>query len=540
MIAIKSPGDLAQMCLLPITLMIVSLLNFCYLYTYPVNIAAFDYPNYAGMIFSGVSNLIHASGYALGARIALDTVGIPNGSDILDLGWLHQLQLIQFYFHLSTIFICTFICSKVFGRLSAALMCLAWGGSVFFMGGVNSIGPDWLQGDLLAITLITGLWAFKIDNHAKILLYTLSATVLTCAYLVKFNSLVIAPVIAILLICDNKAWIWKIVTSIVTCAVSLTLGFMFIESFHYPSTGTRQLSYDHAWVLIDAIPKDYITQDPNKLGINTLRWRALGSILPQDYFRAAAYQEVDWGAPKDIKAPYLEKYNYLMNASRADLVDFTTKNHLPNNFVMSVSAIPAYYYIGLPQADALGISVYKESLITQPLKHIERLVSGWSVFFIGKKLQLTPFNSDSLGMNIGKATNSEGNVKISTPEGRIPQHMLYWNPAEEAGYRGMVFFERLSLLTPPSWLYTLLALASCFAIFKTQNNRTIFSASMLALSIILLVSSSAMLLGVRFKEMLALLPILCIFLSIGFVSCISWCKKIFFNSNALASQGEPT
>ena len=539
MSTLNTLGNLLQRHLLLIALVIVILLNLYYLKTYPINIAAFDYPNYAQMIFSSVSNLIHASGYSLAARFALDFAGVANGENIYNFKWLRHLQHIHFYFHVFAIAISTFMCNKVFGKISATIMCLAWGGSLFFMGGVNSIGPDWLQGDLLAIALLTALWAFDVKNDAKIILYILSAVILTVAYLVKFNSLVIAPVIAMLVIFDSKDWTWKIATAIITLSASTTIIFVFVETFHYPTTNSRQLSYDHAWVLIDAIPNNYITQEPNKLGINSLRWRALGAILPPEYFRAAAYQDVDWGAPKEVRAPYLAQYNYLMNASRSELIDFTTKHPLPETFNIHTSAIPGYYYIGLPQTDALGIAVYKESVLAIPTAYIAKLITGWLTFFTEKPFQLTPLKSNSLGLLMGDNIQADGSVKLTPPPGRIPQHLLYWNPAEKAQHQGMAFFSWMNFLTPPPWVYALLALVSCIAISKTQNIRKAFQASLLVLSIALLVSSSLMLLTVRSKEMLALLPIVTIFLSFGISSCINYCLKRRSNLSMLGLNGEP-
>ncbi len=519
---------------IPAALAVVILVNFYFLSTYPINIAAFDYPNYAGMIFSNVSNLIHASGYTFGARIALNALGIPNGENIYDANWLNQLQLLQFSFHLLTIFACTFMCNKIFGKLPAMLMCLGWGGNVFFLGGVNSVGPDWMQGDLLALYLLMVLWAYKVENQTKIVIYLISAAVLTATYLVKFNSLVLAPILIILIIIEKRNLLWKGTTFVATGLTSYALISVFINIYHFPSTGTRQLSYDHAWVLTASTPEKYIKQNPNDLGINTLRWRAISTILPQDYFRAAAYQQADWGAPVEVKAPYLQKYEYFMKASREELIDFTSKNSLPEGFMMSISAIPAYYYIGLAPADALGISVFKESLISDPLTYSYKLYFGWKELLTGKQLQTTPFISKSLDLEVGPDINANGDIKLSPPQGRIAQHLLYWNPVERAGYIGMKFFSVLNYLTPRSWLLSLLALVSCIAIVKTQNHRVILSSAMLIVSTALLVSSSAMLLGVRFKEMLALLPILCIFLGVGISSCISWKKTASLKQRNLA------
>ncbi|KAE9643777.1 hypothetical protein [Pseudomonas sp. PB106] len=519
---------------------IVAFLNIEYLNTYAINVGAFDYPNYANMIYSGVSNLIHASGYAWLTRGALDIAGIANGPDIYDTEWLKNLQYIHVYFHLLAIAFCTFICNRVFGKTSAFLMCLAWGGSLFFMGGVNSVAPDWLQGDLVAISLLTALWAFNIKHSGKVFLYVLSAVVLTLAYLVKFNSLVIAPVIALLIICDSKKWHWKALTTAVSLLASWILVFAFIESFHYPTTNTRQLSYDHAWVLIDAIPNNYITQEPEKLGINALRWKALGAVLPPDYFRAAAYQDVDWGAPQDVRDYFLAQFNYLMNAPRADLIEFVKNYPLPKNFNIHFSAIPGYYYIGLPQTDALGIAVYKESLLAIPGAYAEKLFSGTINFLTGSATQLTPLKSNSLGLILGEEIQGDGSISLTPPKGRIPQHMLYWNPSEKANLQGMTLFGWINALTPPAWFYALLSLASCLAIINIHTMQKIFQAGIVVLAIGLLVSSSLMLLGVRFKEMLALLPVVSIFLGFGTASCIAYYRNRIKVKDTLDVNGAPT
>ncbi|SFU17369.1 hypothetical protein SAMN05216264_11788 [Pseudomonas marincola] len=521
-----------------IALVIVVLLNLYYLNTYPVNIAAYDYPNYAGMIYSGSSNLIHASGYAWIMRTFLDVLNISNQVDRFSTSWLENIQLINFSLHLILIAICSLICNKVFGRLSAALMCLAWGGSLFFMGGVNAVSPDWLQGDLLASALLTALWAFNVKNHAKIILYVISALILTLAYLVKFNSLVVAPIIALLVLFDSKDFIWKVTTALVSFAASAALIFLFIENFHYPSTNTRQLSYDHAWVLIDSLPSNYINQEPSKLGINSLRWRALGAILPPDYFRAAAYQDVDWGAPEEIREPYLAQFNYLMNASRLDLISFAKTYPLPDAYNVDVSAIPGYYYIGLPQIDSLGIAVYKESIVSSPSAYIEKFYKGILHFFSGQPTQLTPLKSNGLGLVMGSKIAEDGSVKLSVPMGRMPQHMIYWNPAEKVNVHGITFFELMYTLTPPAWFYAILAFVSCVVIVNTQTIRKSFQACLLLLSTILLMSSSLMLLGIRFKEILALLPVTSIFLGFGVSSLILYFKERYTKASMLNLNGE--
>lgn len=538
--AIKNVHHSLQRYSLLIAFSIVVTLNLTYTSTYAINIGAFDYPNYAKMIFAGASNLIHASGYAWITRGVLDIAGIPNGSDIYDYEWLQSLQYIQVYFHLFAIAFCTFTCNRVFGKTSALLMCLAWGGSLFFMGGVNSVAPDWLQGDLLAISLLTALWAFNTKHQAKILLYVFSALILGLAYLVKFNSLVIAPVIALLLVFDSKGWLWKALAAALAMAASSTLIFVFIETFHYPTTNSRQLSYDHAWVLIDAIPDNYITQDPNKLGMNALRWRALGAVLPQDYFRAAAYQDVNWGAPQDVRNYFLAQFNFLMNAPRADLIEFVKNYPLPQGYNVHISAIPGYYYIGLPQTDALGIAVYKESLLAIPAAYAEKLFTGTLMFLTGPATQLTPLKSNSLGLTMAEEVQGDGSVALTPPEGRIPQHMLYWNPVEKANLQGMTFFGWMNALTLPAWFYALLTIASCLAILKTHSIGKIFQAGILILAIGLLVSSSLMLLGMRFKEMLALLPVVSIFLSFGVASCIDYCQSRIKFKNNLNTNGAPT
>src|SRR5215813_12088474 len=82
----------------------VAVLNIVFYLTYPINVGQSDNPTYLGMIITGYSNLIHASGYSAVlyslTHPFLPPVVITHGlpSDI-DAGWYKKLQAAQLLLH---------------------------------------------------------------------------------------------------------------------------------------------------------------------------------------------------------------------------------------------------------------------------------------------------------------------------------------------------------------------------------------------------------------------------------------------------------
>jgi hypothetical protein len=64
-----------------------------------------------------------------------------------------------------------FLCAKAFGKPVAAILCLGWGTSVLFIGNVNSIAPEWLQGHVVVLTILLHAvceWQLKIPQFVAV------------------------------------------------------------------------------------------------------------------------------------------------------------------------------------------------------------------------------------------------------------------------------------------------------------------------------------------------------------------------------------
>ena len=129
----------------------VIMINLVFFYTYPINTASSDNPNYLVMMHDKASNLIHASGYPWCMIILLKLFHISPSATVYDLSWLSYVQKIQFFLHINLFILCVFLCAKVFHQFSGVILCLFWGLNTFFMGGANAASPEWLQAEWMIL-----------------------------------------------------------------------------------------------------------------------------------------------------------------------------------------------------------------------------------------------------------------------------------------------------------------------------------------------------------------------------------------------------
>lgn len=509
----------------------VTAINFLFFYTYPINVAAYDNPNYLGMMYSRVSNLMLASGYPTFLMVLLNLFDVPNGKTIYDIVWLSNIQLIQFLFHISSLLCCLVMCARLFNKQSAFTICLVWGSSTLFMAGVNSAAPEWLLGELMVLSFLLSAQAFiSTSNKTKIILYVTSWVIICCAYLVKYNALVVFPALALILLFDRKSIAWKFCTFSISALSCIVLMFAFVEFFHYPTTKSRQLNYDHAWVLLTAMPSEYLALPPEQLGINSLRWLVLSSMVPADYSTAGAYFSIDIGTPPNVRNEYSAKYRQTMQFSKNELIDFLKLNPLPSGFMQWVSAIPLYWYFGLPETDALGIATFKESLLTIPSVYFRKIFQGvqtWSAFdnqnFPSGK-QTVPYYSSRLELTFGENINDDNGFVKVTPTNHLhnpPISQLYWNPQEVIWSHGVKVFESMASIIMPLWLERwIFVIAMLGVLFSTNANIRFFGLVFLC-SILIFSVASYVLLGMRVKEYTSIIPMVAIFYGMGLSSAYS-------------------
>lgn len=511
-------------------LFFVALLNVIFYYTYPINVANFDYAGYLGMMNNQISNLILASGYPAVFILLINGLNISSVSSILDTTWLEKIQLLQLIIHLMLLLISYWFCIKIFNKIIAGVMLVVWGLSTLFMANVNSGAPEWLHGDLIALSLLMSFYAFSIHKIIfKYMFYILSALIFCIAYLVKFNSLVLLPVLIAVVLLDKKEVIWKILIITTSFCFGFILIFCYVKYFHYPSTKTKQLNYDHAWVLIDAIPADYFALPIESMKINSLRWRALSTMVPPDYSVAGAYCCIDIGAAPDVREGYKSKYNQIMRLSESELIDFLRINPLPPGYVKGASAIPLYWNFGLPETDALGIAVYRESLFAIPVSYVKKILNGISNSSAYTK-QMVPLYSNSQGVTLGKVPlNENGFIHFKPLNSENLYAQPYYNPSERVWGLGVKIFDILSKILMPRWLELLLISISMFGLILQKNTKFQFFGILCLSSLIIFSTASFMLLGMRTKEFVSITPILAIFYGLGIFSIFDFIRNHLFS-----------
>lgn len=492
---------------------VAALLQLIFAVTYPLNSGAFDNPIYLEMIRSGTSNLILASGYPLVMHSLLTVLQVNPPQAVFDTDWLTIIQIAQNAIHLLFVVGFAFLAWRIFGNVTAGWVVVLLGCSTLFLGGLNSAAPEWLQGDLIALSLLVAAKAF-IDDRRKVAQYAAAFALVTLAYLVKPNALVVVPFLVALVLLDEGSPARRLLRLGVSGVLAGGLLLLFVTFYHLPSTGTHHLSYDHAWVLTASLPDDYLASPADKLGVNALRWRALGSLVPTDDAIAYAYPTIDTGASPAARSVYLQRYREVMQMSRAALADFVDDHPLPSDFVQSKSAIPLYWYVGFEPVDALGIEVYKESWVTRWPDYLQRVVRGlgaWGAF----QTDIVPFASQPRGLVLSPLQDDDGSLRYAVPPGDVPGFMRYWNPAQTVWAPGMGAMELLSTLVLPRFTEVCLALLSLAAILRLKERRHQTVAAVIVAVIAVYAISGYVLLGVRDKELISLLPTVAIFYAVG-------------------------
>lgn len=502
---------------------LVILINCIFAISYPLNVAESDNSNYLTMAHDNASNLIHASGYPLIIHALLKFLGISQSNTIYDPVWLKNIQLIQNAINIFFMVYFAILVKQIFNATLAAWMITLLGLSTLFMGAVNSFSPEWLQGDLILLSLLVAAKGYQAkETNAKVFYYLLCSVLVTVDYLVKYNSIVIVPFLLLFLFFERRRFFWKAKTILFCSVLSATLIFLFITFFHFPSTKTKQLNYDHAWVLISSIPPGYFNSPPDGLGESTLRWIALSTTVPPDYSVADAWRTIDTGAPVNVRDAFYKQYRLIIQMSRGDLLDYVKRNALPSGFNAGSSAIPLYWYIGLKETDELGVKVFNESVLYCKAAYFSKIGDGiraWGAF----QQQKVPFESnDYFGLRFNPALDKDGFKSFSVPAGEVSLALPYWSPTEKIWAPGENFLEKLSFILFPRFLEIVIASLAILSIFFSRNGQVRLLGFIVLGSAVSLALSGYILLGVRKKEYVSLLPTIALVYAFG----LSWVSTI--------------
>ena len=514
--------------LLPALVMAV-VLQIIFATGYPINAGRADNLTYLQMILSGSSNLILAPGYGFVLnRILMRIAGVPIPELFSDIQFLQSVQLAQNILHLVLFLFAVFLLWRLTNATVATIFVLGNSLYVGFWGGLNSASPEWLQGDLLIISLLLAATAARQKTLPRVVaLATLTGLVFALAYLVKFNSLVlIFGLIAVFVFSGLN--FKKIVVGVSAATISaLAFVSFFSISYHEPRTGTATLNYDTSWILTSSMDPGYLEGDNENLGKEALRWKALIQQLPTG--DAYAYPRIDVGAYPEVKEQGLALWNEIMGMSRDQLIEVTNAGAFKQEYSHFSQPTPIYWNVGLAEAEKLGRAVFFEYLFSNPGHVFNKvsfgLFSDWGVYQDG----FLPVEQDpkTLVFN-GNGPNASNDISYSFAEvSGPPQFQLYWHPSMSIDKFAFDLASTLDKIRVPVWieyLLTLLVIPAWFLLRRSGLSLLLVSA---VLSQAAFMGASWMLVGMRHKEEVSILPITVLAYSLVIFAIGKYLKELF-------------
>jgi hypothetical protein len=514
--------------LLP-SLVIAIVLQVIFATGYPLNAGRSDNSPYLQMILSGSSNLILAPGYGFVLnRIVMRIAGVPIPEDFSDIEFLQSVQLAQNILHLGLFLLAVFLLWRLTNAAVASLFVLGNSLYVGFWGGLNSASPEWLQGDLLILSLLLAATAARQKTFPRILaLASLTGLVFSLAFLVKFNSLVVIFGLITIFVFSGLNF-KKIALGLAASTISaLSFVSFFSSAYHEPRTGTETLNYATSWNLTSSIDSGYLERDNKDLGIEALRWKALIQQLPTG--NAFAYPTIDTGAYPEVKEQGLLLWNEIMAMNRDQLIEVTNAGAFKQEYSHFSQPTPIYWNVGLAEAETLGRAVFFEYLLDNPGHVFNKvsfgLLSDWGVYQDG----FLPVEQDPKTLVFdGNGPNSSNDLSYSFAEvSGPPQFQPYWNPSVAIDKSAFDLASTLEKIRAPVWieyLLTLLVIPAWFVLRRSGLSLLLVSA---VLSQAAFMGASWMLVGMRHKEEVSILPITVLAYSLVIYAMAKYLRTLF-------------
>ncbi len=526
--------------LLP-SLVIAIVLQVIFATGYPLNAGRADNLTYLQMILSGSSNLILAPGYGFVLnRIVMRIAGVPIPEAFSDLGFLQSVQLAQNILHFILFLVAVFLLWRLSNAAVASLFVLGNSLYVGLWGGLNSASPEWLQGDLLILALLLAATAARQKTWPRVIvLSSITGLVFALAYLVKFNSLVV--IFGLITIFVFSGLSFKKIALGLSAATISALAFVsfFASSYHEPRTGTETLNYDTAWILTSSMDPEYLEKASEDLGIEALRWKALIQQLPTG--DAYAYPTIDVGAYPEVQEQSLALWNEIMAMNREQLIEVTNAGAFKQEYSHFSQPTPIYWNVGLAEGEKLGRAVFLEYLFSHPGHVLNKISYGffsdWGVYQDG----FLPVEQDPKTLVFdGNGPNASNDLtymfaEISGP----PQFQLYWNPSVAIDKSAFDLASTLDKIRVPVWIEYLLTLLVIPAWFVLRR----FGLSLLLVSAVLsqaaFMGASWMLVGMRHKEEVSILPITVLAYSLVIFALAQHLRSLFVKQRSQAIQQAP-
>jgi hypothetical protein len=504
--------------------------------TYPLNNLGGDTSNYFDMLTRGKSSLVHAGGYPFLFGLPLQNPMSQRLISDHQQAFTYLLLLAQHAIDVAIIAIMFVVLYSIYSRWAAVLAALTYGLSFFSMSWTSYVYPEWLQGGLLVLSFCAAYFALRAARpRRKMVLYSLTGAFFTWSVLVKFNSMLMAPLFLAVFVAETSAFKKRVLYALIAGAFGLASVLVFLLLYHYPTTGTFELTMDRAWLLMSKLEMGSVRLSIEN-GINSKRWLALSGVLPNNYLIMAGpglFSHID-AVPPEVRSPYREKYLYLFEADETTL-DAVIRDHpLPKDFDLGYSSLPIAYYIGLEEAERLGTKVFLEAIwanrSTVIADMLKKSISGLSD--LGRETMPTWQNMSGLRQ---VETLPNGFARFELVRGDY-YNFHYWSKRPILWAPGVSLFSLLSGVSiTPIIPLALGILATLSAVMTLVVERRLTMQRiipvLLFLQLVLFVLGSNFLYLFRDKEYRFTLPLFCILLAVGLARAV---PDMYYQGLALA------
>jgi dolichol-phosphate mannosyltransferase len=491
-----------------------------FVYTYPLNSGGGDTPGYYHVLINRTSNLAFAPGYPVLASLPLRLDWYYNSVLKDQASFRFTLLLAQHVIEVACLLVLLVALNRLYNRFTAVIAVVFIGCSPRALGVTSSVYPEWLEADLLILSLALAAFAYSARAGVrKHILYSLSLAAFTWCVLVKFNSIVFAPVLLACFLFERVSWRQRAALLFGSGLFAFANLIVLLVGFHRPATGTFALTHDRSWVLMTKLSSVYGNNLPYPEGLHSKRWLALSSVLPPNYSVASVgiFMKLD-SVPASVREPARADAAFLLTADE-DVVDGVLQMHrLPGNFRLGVSSIPISYYIGLAESDELGVRVFRESVFHRPGPFIRSMLRG-SLETVTVPSTESTFPTLENVSNVTERLVPVGSERyrlVRQPDSPLPfdspDPVIIWG-------RGYRFFSRLNALPiRRTHVVVVMALGLMIAIWHgLRFGWSVRAATpvLLWVCLVALVLFSNALLGFRWKEWRCALPVVGVLVAIG-------------------------
>jgi hypothetical protein len=357
-------------------------------------------------------------------------------------------------------------------------------------------------------------------------LASVTGLVFSLAYLVKFNSLVVIFGLITIFVFSGLNFKKIALGLSVTTISALAFVSFYATSYHEPRTGTTTLNYDTSWILSSSMDPGYLYRDNEDLGLEALRWKALIQQLPTG--SAFAYPTIDTGAYPEVKEQGLSLWDDIMAMDRDQLIEVTNAGQFKPEYNHFSQPTPIYWNVGLAEAEKLGRDLFFEYVFNNPGHVFNKISSGilgdWGVYQEG----FLPVEQDPKTLVLSSNDpNASNDLSYSFADFTAPPFQTYWNPSMAIDKFAFDLASTLENIRVPvfiEYLLTLLVIPAWFVLRRSGLSLLLVSA---VLSQAAFMSAAWMLVGMRHKEEVSILPITVLVYSLVIYALVKYLRTLF-------------